>query len=237
MTAAATIGALAGELAEVLLRGDPFGASFMAISGYDDAVPDLSPEYQRAWRGRLVDIIARCAGCEADLGDMSSRVLLETVRDTAARELAAADSRVYEFSVTTFPLGGPSVVLLIESRPRVNDAESAPAYLTRCRQIPDYLDQHAARLRTAAQDGLAPVAPLVSDAIRQLQDHLSHPERDPMLTHRPPEGWAGAAAWRDALHPGLRTQAPPATRRYAAPPPGHPPPAAPPRHRRPPVRP
>ena len=38
MTAAATIEALADELAEVLLRGDPFGASFMAISGYDDAV-------------------------------------------------------------------------------------------------------------------------------------------------------------------------------------------------------
>ena len=52
MTARATIGALADELAEVLLRGDPFAASFMAISGYDDAVPDLSPEYQRAWRGR-----------------------------------------------------------------------------------------------------------------------------------------------------------------------------------------
>jgi hypothetical protein len=94
MTAAAAIEALAGELAEVLLRGDPFGASFMAISGYDDAVPDLSPEYQRAWRGRLVDIIARCADCEADPGEMTSRVLLETVRDTAARELAAADSRV-----------------------------------------------------------------------------------------------------------------------------------------------
>ena len=156
MTSAATIAALADELAEVLLRGDPFGASFMAISGYDDAVPDLSPEYQRAWRGRITDIIARCADGEADPGDTSSRVLLETVRDTAARELAAADSRVYEFSVTTFPLGGPSLVLLIASRTRVNNPESAAAYLTRCRRIPLYLDQHAARLRTAAHDGLVP---------------------------------------------------------------------------------
>ena len=215
MTSGATIGALAGELAEVLLRGDPFGASFMAISGYDDAVPDLSPEYQRAWRGRITDIIARCADGEADPGDTSSRVLLETVRDTAARELAAADSRVYEFSVTTFPLGGPSLVLLIASRTRVNDPESGAAYLTRCRQIPLYLDQHAARLRTAAQDGLLPVAPLVSDAIRQVQDHLSHPERDPMLTHRPPEGWPGAAAWRDDLERVVRDQVRPAIGRYA----------------------
>ena len=148
-------------------------------------------------------------------GDTSSRVLLETVRDTAARELAAADSRVYEFSVTTFPLGGPSLVLLIASRTPVSDAESATAYLTRCRQIPVYLDQHAARLRAAAQDGLMPVAPLVSDAIRQLKDHLSHPERDPMLAHRPPEGWAGAAAWRDDLERVIRDQVRPAIGRYA----------------------
>ena len=161
MTAAAAIGALADELAEVLLRGDPFGASFMAISGYDDAVPDLSPEYQRAWRGRLVDIIARCAGYEADDGDIGSRVLLETVRDTAARELAAADSRVYEFSVTTFPLGGPSLMLLIASRTQVNDSASATAYLTRCRRMPGLsrpargaaADRRAGRPRTGRPAG------------------------------------------------------------------------------------
>jgi uncharacterized protein (DUF885 family) len=215
MTAAAAIRALADELAEVLLRGDPFGASFMAISGYDDDVPDLSPEYQRAWRSRLVDIIARCAGCEADHGDIGSRVLLETVRDTAARELAAADSRVYEFSVTTFPLGGPSLMLLIASRTQVGDADSAAAYLTRCRRIPAYLDQHAARLRAAVRDGLLPVAPLISDTIRQLQDHLSHPERDPMLSHRPPEGWAGAPAWRDEVERVVRDEVRPAVGRYA----------------------
>jgi uncharacterized protein (DUF885 family) len=188
IVATTPIGALADELAEVLLHGDPFGASFMSIGGYDDAVPDLSPEYQQAWRGRLVDIIARCAGLDADAGDIGSRILLETARDTAARELAWADSRVAEFSVTTFPLGGPSLMLLIASRTSVTDAESATAYLARCRGIPAYLDQHAARLRTAAREGLLPVAPLVSDAIRQLRDHLSHADRDPMLSHRPPEG-------------------------------------------------
>src|SRR5690242_12679275 len=139
MTAEAAIEALAGELAGVLLSGDPFGASFMSIPGYDDAVPDLSPEHQQAWRGRLVSIIARCAQAEPAPGDTASRVLLDTARDTAARELAAADSRVYEFSVTTFPLGGPSLVLLTGSRSSVSDPGSALAYLARCRQIPGYL--------------------------------------------------------------------------------------------------
>src|SRR5947209_1486897 len=191
MTAAAAIRTLADELAGILLSGGPFGASFMSVPGYEDAVPDLSPEYQQAWRGRLVDIVARCAKTEAEPGDTASRVLLETARDTAARELAAADSRVYDFSVTTFPLGGPSLVLLTASRTSMSDPESALAYLARCRQIPVYLDQHAARLRAAVRDGLLPVAPLVSDAISQLQHHLSHPGQDPMLAYRPPEGWAG----------------------------------------------
>jgi len=215
MTAAPAIGTLAGELAGVLLSGDPFAASFMSVPGYEDAVPDLSPEYQQAWRGRLVDVIARCAETEADPADTASRVLLETARDTAARELAAAEARVYEFSVTTFPLGGPSLVLLTASRTSVGDQESAVAYLARCRQIPGYLDEHAARLRTAARDGLLPVAPLVSDAISQLQHHLSHPEQDPMLAHRPPEGWAGAAAWRDDVEGVVRDEVRPALSRYA----------------------
>jgi uncharacterized protein (DUF885 family) len=215
VTAAATIGALADELARVLLRGDPFGASFMAVTGYDDALPDLSPEYQQTWRGRLVDIIARCAAFEADAGDIGGRVLLETARDTAGRELAWADSRVAEFSVTTFPLGGPSLMLLIASRTSVTDAESATAYLARCSRIPAYLDQHAARLRAAARDGLLPVAPLVSDALRQLRDHLAHPERDPMLSHRPPEGWSGAAAWREDVERVVRDRVRSAVGRHA----------------------
>src|SRR5690349_486068 len=215
MTAGAAIEALAGELAGVLLSGDPFGASFMSIPGYDDAVPDLSPEYQQAWRGRLVGIIARGAGYEADGLGIDHRVLLETARDTAARELAAADSRVYDFSVTTFPLGGPSLVLLTASRTSVSGPESATAYLARCRQIPAYLDQHAARLRAAARDGLAPVAPLVSDAIRQLEHYLANPERDPLLTHRPPEGWTGAAAWQEDIEGVVRNEVRPAMGRYA----------------------
>jgi len=80
MTAAAAIRALADELAEVLLRGDPFGASFMAISGYDDDVLTCHRSISGPGAAGFVDIIARCAGCEADHGDIGSHVLLETVR-------------------------------------------------------------------------------------------------------------------------------------------------------------
>src|SRR6266542_2188431 len=121
------------------------------------------------------------------------------VRDDATRGLALADSRVQEFGVTTLPLGGPSMMLLVAARAPVSNAASASAYLTRCQGLETYLDQYAERLRSATGSGLLPVAPLVHDVIEQLRDYLAHPARDPLVGHRPAQGWDGAAAWREEL--------------------------------------
>src|SRR6266487_2744669 len=214
-TAARSISGLAAELAEVLLGHDPFAASFMSVSGYEDAVPDLSAQGLLAWRSRLVDIIVRCGHCEPDPADTDSRVLLGVVRDKAARALAVADSRVEEYSVTTFPLGGPSLMLLIAARTRLTDAAAAADYLTRCTRLAGYLDQVTAMLRDAARDGLLPVAPLVSDVIGQLSGYLARPEQDPLLTRQPPRRWAGAAEWRAAVERVVRDSVHPAVGRYA----------------------
>jgi len=136
MTAAASIRSLADELADVEFWDDPFYASMMAVSGYEDAVPDLSPEHRQEWRGRLSDIIVRCGEAESEEGDTDSSVLLAAAGDHAVRSLAWADSRLDEFSVTTFPLGGPSRMLLVASRTRLGDPDSAAAYLTRCKRLP-----------------------------------------------------------------------------------------------------
>ena len=198
------------DLAEARLRNDPFAASYLGVSGYDDAVPDLSPQAPRAWRDRLVDVVARCEQLEADVENLDSRVLLAAVRDDATRGLALADSRVQEFGVTTLPLGGPSMMLLVAARAPVSNAASASAYLTRCQGLATYLDQYAERLRSATGSGLLPVAPLVHDVIEQLRDYLAHPARDPLVGHRPPQGWDGAAAWREELERVVRDEVRPA---------------------------
>lgn len=208
------INSLAEELVEVEARYNPFWASFTGINGYDDAVPDLSRECQRTWRDHLVSIVARSDQYRADAADKESRTLLAAVRDNAIRSLAGADSKVEEFTVTTFPFDGPSVILLDASRRRIPDEASAAAYLTRCRRLPGYLDQYTERLRDAARTGLLPVAPLLQDVISQLRDYLSRPESDPMLSPAPPEKWAGAAAWRDELDQVIRDKFRPAIGRY-----------------------
>jgi uncharacterized protein (DUF885 family) len=211
---AASIGELADELAGILFRHDLFWASAQGMREYAGDVPDLSPQARQAYRDQVVDIAVRCDQQEMSSPDVASQILLEAVRDKAVRELAAADARVEEFSVTTFPLTGPSAMLLVASRTPINDAASAEAYLARCRRLPVHLDQCTESLQDAARDGLLPVAPLVADAIRQLREHMAHPERDPMLAHRPPEGWAGAAAWRDDVEQVVRDEVRPAIGRY-----------------------
>jgi uncharacterized protein (DUF885 family) len=196
------------------LRNNPFIASFVGVGGYDDAVPDLSPEARQAWRDRLVDVVVRCEQLEVGAEDLDSRVLLAATRDDATRVLAMVDSRVQEFGVTAFPWDGPSLMLLVAARASVVDVASASAYLTRCRRLPTYLDQYAQRVRTAVASGLLPVAPLVHDAIGQLRAHLAHPARDPLLGHRPPEGWDGAAVWREELERVVRDEVRPAFGRY-----------------------
>ncbi|HUK70563.1 MAG TPA: DUF885 domain-containing protein [Streptosporangiaceae bacterium] len=212
MVAVGSVVRLADELAAAQLRNDPFGASYMGVSGYDDAVPDLSPDARQAWRDVLVDVLIRSEDLEP--GDAGSGVLLAAARDNVTRALALVDSRVQEFSVTTVPFGGPSKMLLAAARTSVTDAASAMAYLTRCRGIPAYLDQDAQRLADAVGSGLLPVAPLVSGLITLLRGHLAHPEGDPMLAHPPPEGWDGAATWRDELDRVIGDEIRPAIARY-----------------------
>jgi uncharacterized protein (DUF885 family) len=194
--AAAAIVGLAEELAQAHLGDDPFIASYLGVGDYDDAVPDLSPPARHAWRDRLVDVVVRCQGLEADAEDLDSRVLLAAVQDHAIRGLGWADSHVQEFSVTTLPYNGmfgPAMMLLVAARTSITDQASAAAFLTRCRRFPAYVEQYGARLQTAAAAGLLPVAPLVQSVINQLRDYLAHPDRDPLLGHQPPKGWDGAA--------------------------------------------
>jgi uncharacterized protein (DUF885 family) len=214
MAAREPLAALAETLAGALLRNDPFVASYLGVSGYDDAVPDRSPQARAAWRDSLVDVLIRCERLEPDAAGLGDQVLLGAVRGHASRALAAVDSRVEEFSVAALPMTGLPIMLLVLGRASVTDTASAAAVLSRCQRIPAYVDQCAGQLSAAASGGLLPVAPLVQDAITQLRDYVTHPARDPLLALRPPEGWDGAGAWRDELARAVRDGIYPALRRY-----------------------
>ncbi len=83
MVAVGSIVRLADEIAAAELRNDPFGASYMGVSGYDDAAPDLSPDARQGWRDCLVNVLIRSEHLEAD--DADSRMLLAAERDNVMR--------------------------------------------------------------------------------------------------------------------------------------------------------
>jgi hypothetical protein len=80
MAARGPVVALAETLAGALLRNDLFLASYLGVSGYDDAVPDLSPPARAAWRDRLVDVLIRCERLEPGAAGLDDQVLLGAVQ-------------------------------------------------------------------------------------------------------------------------------------------------------------
>jgi uncharacterized protein (DUF885 family) len=212
--ATAPVFELAERLAQAQLADDPFLATMLGIRGFDGSVPDLSPPARQAWRDELVGVVARCDELESDAVDLDSTLLLGAVRDHAVRALGAADSRVAEFGVTTMPTGGLSAMLFVAARMSIIDAAGASAYLARCRGYATYLDQYTERLQAAARAGLQPVAPLVDTVVEQLRGLMANPDRDPLLAHRPPAGWDGAAAWRNDLGRVVRDEVRPAIGRH-----------------------
>ena len=204
--------ALADDLARAHLHIDPFEASYMGVDGYNDAVPDLSLQRRQAWRDELVTTLLRVDQLEAD--DLDDRLLLRAMRDDVARALAGIDSRVEDFTVTTFPKDGPSRMLFVAARARVDDPPAASDYLSRCRKFSTYLAQKQARLLDAAEAGLLPVAPLVQNVITQVRNHLADPSHDPLLGHEPPAEWGGASEWRSNLERVVTEQVRPALAAY-----------------------
>ena len=184
----------------------------MGIDGYDDAVPDLSSQRRQAWRDELVTTLLRVDQLKAD--DVDSELLLRAMRDDVVRALAGIDSRLEDFTVTTFPKDGPSRMLFVAARATVDDPAAAADYLSRCRKFSTYLKQKQARLLDAAKAGLLPVAPLVQNAITQVRNHLGDPSHDPLLGHHPPPGWDGASEWRSNLERVISDQVRPALAGY-----------------------
>ena len=161
MAARGPLVALAETLAEALLRNGPFLASYLGVSGYEDAVPDLSPQARAAWRDSLVDVLIRCERLERDAAGLDDQVLLGAVRGHAAQALAAVDSRVEEFSVAAVPMGGLPFMLLVMARASVTDASSASAVLSRCQRIPWAASVHATRIRAIMSGVLTSGSPVL----------------------------------------------------------------------------
>ena len=95
------------------------------------------------------------------------------------------------------PFSGPAVLFATAARTVLADEHDAVDYLERLRASGTWIDHVTGRLRIGAGNGRLPVAPLVQQAIEWGEYVLRPDLPEALATPHPPEGWDGAAAWRE----------------------------------------
>jgi uncharacterized protein (DUF885 family) len=185
---------LADRFHQRWLEANPFAATTSGIPGYDDRVPDESPEGVQAWRAEVTQFLGEAVAIEPEPLTPADTVTLDCTRAMAAQELTTIDLAQEEYTVTAMQYAGPAVLLATAARTVLVDAAAAEAYLTRLRGSGAWLDQISERLRAGAAKGRLPVAPLVEQAITWAEDVLAAPVPEPILAPQPPTGWP-AEAW------------------------------------------
>jgi len=188
---------LADRFHQRWLEANPFAATMYGIPGYDDLVPDESEEGAQAWRAEVAQFLREADAIAPEPLTPAEAVTLDCAREAAAQELAIIDMARAEHTVTAMPYAGPTALLALTARTVLVDQAAAEAYLIRLRRSGGWLDQIGERLRAGARKGRLPVAPLVEQAITWAEDVLAAPVPGPVLAPRPPQGWAGAAAWEE----------------------------------------
>jgi uncharacterized protein (DUF885 family) len=193
------------------LEENPFAATSLGISGYDDLVPDESEEGRQAWRAEVEQFLTETRALADQELPLADAITLDCTEAAAAMELDSLILASGEYTVTAMQFSGPATLLAVTGRTVLIDPAAAEAYLTRLRRSGVWLDQIADRLRRGAAKGRVPVAPLAEQAITWAENILADPESSPLLSPRPPQGWDRAAAWEterraaadEVVHPAL----------------------------------
>jgi uncharacterized protein (DUF885 family) len=191
------------------LEKNPFAATVYGIPGYDDLVPDESEEGQQAWRAEIGQFLGEAETIAPQTP--ADAVTLDCAKEAAAQERQNLDMARAEHTVTAMQYSGPASFLAVAATTVLVDPAAAQAYLIRLRRSGAWLDRLGERLRTGAERGRLPVAPLAEQAITWAEGVLAAPGASPVLAPRPPQGWPGASAWEaerraaaeEVVHPAL----------------------------------
>jgi len=211
---------LADRFHERWLRANPFAATMYGIPGYDHLLPDESEAGQQAWRAEAEEFLKATADAAPQpvTGQPvtgADAVTLDCLSQAAAQEIAGVDLASDEYNVTAMQYSGPAAFLALTARTVLVDADAAEAYLTRLRGSGAWLDQGTERLRAGASRGRLPVAPLAEQAVDWAREIIASPDTSPVLAPRPPQGWAGTAAWEAGVRAALDDVVTPALGRWA----------------------
>jgi uncharacterized protein (DUF885 family) len=207
---------LADRFHERWLRAHPFAATMYGIPGYDDLLPDDSEDGRQALRGEAVRFLDEAAALAGGQLTPADAVTLDCVSEAATQEVTLVDLAQEDHTVTAMHYGGPAAFLAVAARTVLVDAAAAEAYLARLRASGAWLDQIGERLRAGAGRGRLPVAPLAERAIGWAEAVLAAPGSSPVLSPRPPRGWARTTVWEQERQAAAADVVQPALARWVA---------------------
>jgi uncharacterized protein (DUF885 family) len=203
---------LADTVVDRLLRADPFVGTGLGLREYDALVPDASAAAEDELAADLASLGARAAELTSE--DAADAVTLDAVRGACDRQQKALALRSPEFTVSAMPISGPPALFAVLARTVLVDTQAAADYLQRVSASALWIDQSTERLREGAARGRYPVGSLVDAAIGWADRTLATPVPPAVTTPEAPEGWEGAAAWRDQLEQVTRDDITPAIARW-----------------------
>jgi uncharacterized protein (DUF885 family) len=203
---------LADTVVDRLLRADPFAGTGLGLREYDALVPDASAAAEAALAADLAALGAQAAEVTPD--DAADAVTLDAVRAACDRQQQMLALRSPEFTVSAMPIYGPPNLFAVLARTALVDAQAATDYLQRVTASTEWIDATTERLREGAACGRFPVGSLVDDAIAWADRALATPVPPAVTTPAPPDGWDGAAEWREQLEQVTRDEISPAVARW-----------------------
>jgi uncharacterized protein (DUF885 family) len=215
--ALAQLDQLGEDFFQVVHTADPFNATQLGVSGFDDLVPDPSRAGSAATAARLGEIEQRLAGIDPGLLDEAGQVNHAVMAHLAWAARSDLEHGLWEANVSAGGYVSPQA-MVFQSVPTalLDDAAAADGYLRRLRRLGGYFDAATARYRQARQDGRVPTEVGTRQAIEQLEGHLARDLADDVLVAVDLPGGLDQGAFRSRAAGVVDAEVRPALRRLLA---------------------
>ena len=180
--AATELDRLGEDFFQVVHTADPFNATQLGVSGFDDLVPDPSRPGSAATAEKIRNVEKRLDGIDTGLLDEAGQVNHAVMAHLAWAARSDLEHGLWETNVSAGGYVSPQS-LVFQSVPTalLDDAGAADGYLRRLRQLGAYFDAATARYQEAAQDGRFSTEVGARQAIEQLEGHLGRKLADDAL--------------------------------------------------------
>ncbi|HEX5118856.1 MAG TPA: DUF885 domain-containing protein [Pseudonocardiaceae bacterium] len=202
-----TLAGLSEEFFQLKHSTDPFSATLLGVSDFDDLVPDPGRDGAAATSARFADLERRLAAIPTDgmtVVDLINHAVLGRLSWATRSDL---EHGLWEAAASADGYAAPhSMMFMAVPTAPLRDAGDVEKYERRLAALPEFLDGLLARYRKAAVDGRPSTKSGVGQALDQLDGHLAA-DLGVFLKVALPEGAGRAKITElvtDAIRPAVR---------------------------------